>query len=205
MIFLGQNYSKILELCDFSHRALLGPHVIMMLKLVAASAAATEARASLAARVPSVCVRHPLPGLSVSIPLTAPVIPTPVTTVAHVNTQQRRPSTIAPVPQTSTACDATSWIIVSQEGPATTSHRPQSWRSNVRFRYVKPPNTTSFAMPSVTTTSAAGTTATAPSTSTTHGRTARPRCSAGDTSMMGSAIHSAITLDACTMALTVRI
>lgn len=136
--------------------------MIMTLRRVAASTAAMEAPASLAARVPSVCVRHPLLGLSVSIPLTVPVIPTPVTTVASVNTHPRHLSTTAPVLQTSTACDATSWITVSQEGPATTSHRRQRWRPNVRSRSVKLPNTISFAIPSVTTTSAAGTTATAP-------------------------------------------
>lgn len=177
----------------------------MMLRPVAASIAAMEAPASLAARVQSVCVRRPLLGLSVSIPLTVPVIPTPVTTVAPVKTHQRRLSTTAPVLQTSTACDATSWITVSQAGPPTTSHPPQRWRSNVSSRSVKLPNTISFAMPSVITTSAAGTTATAPSTSTTHGRTARPRCSAGDTLMTENAIHNAITLDACMMGLTARI
>lgn len=205
MIILGQIHSKIFAFWDFSPRALPEPRVIMTLKRVAASTAAMEAPASLAARVQSVCVHHPLLGRSVSIPLTLPVIPTPVTTVAPVNTYQSRLSTTAPVLQTSTACDATSWIIVSQEAPATPSHRRQRWRSNVRSHSVKVPNTISFAMPSVTTTSAAGTTATAPSTSTTRGRTARPRCSAGDTLMMENAIHSAITLDASTMGLTARI
>lgn len=60
-------------------------------------------------------------------------------------------------------------------------------------------------MPTVTTTSAAGTRATAPSTSTTRGRTARPRCSAGDTLITANATRSAITPDACTMDLTARI
>lgn len=179
--------------------------MIMTLRRVEASTAATEAPASLAAGVPSVCARRPLLGLSVSIPRTVPAIPTPVTTVAPVNTHRRRLSTTAAAPQTSTVCVATSWITVSQEGPATTSPRPQRWRSNVRSRCVSLPNTISFATPCVTTTSAAGTTATAPSTSTTRGRTARPRCSAGDTLMMGNAIRSAITLDACTMVLTARI
>lgn len=177
----------------------------MTLRRAAASTVAMEAPASLAARVPSVCAHLPLPGLSVSIPQTVPVIPTPVTTAAPVNTHRRRLSTTAPVLQTSTACGATSWTTVFLEGPATTSHCRQRWRSNVRSRSVKLPNTISFAMPSVTTTSAAGTTATVPSTSTTHGRTARPRCSAGDTLMMENAIHSATTLDACTMGLTARI
>lgn len=178
--------------------------MIMMRRRAAASTAATEAPASLAARVRSVCVHHPSLGLSVSIPPTVPVIPTPVTTGAPVNTHQRSLSTTAPALPTSTACGATSWITVSREGPATTSHRRQRWRSNVRSRSVKPPNTTSFAMPFVTTTSAVGTMATAPSTSTTRGRTARPRCSAGATLMMENAIPSAIMLDACTMGLTAR-
>lgn len=60
-------------------------------------------------------------------------------------------------------------------------------------------------MPTVTTMSAAGTRATAPSTSTTRGRTAWPRCSAGDTLIMANAIRSATTPDAYMMVLTVRI
>lgn len=177
----------------------------MMQKRVAASTVVMEAPASLAARVRSVCVRHPLLGQSVSIPLTVPVIPTPVTTVAHVNTPSRRRSTTASVRRTLTASGATSWITVSREGSAATSHRCQRWRSSVRTRSAKLSNTIGSAMPTVTTMSAAGTRATAPSTSTTRGRTARPRCSAGATLIMGDAIRSAITPDACMMGLTARI
>lgn len=174
-------------------------------RLVAASTAAMEAPASPAARVPSVCAPRPLLGLSVSIPLTALVIPTPATMAAHVNTRLRRRSTTASAPLTSTASDATSWITASREGSATTSHRRQRWRSHVTSRSARRLSTTSSATCSVTTMRAAGTTATAHSTSTTRGRTALPRCSAGDTSPMESAIHSVTTLDVSMTGLTARI
>lgn len=86
-----------------------------------------------------------------------------------------------------------------------TSHHQRRWRSPAISRSVRKLSTTSSAMCSVTTTRVAGTMATARSISTIRGKTALPRCSAGDTSMMESAIHSVTTLDVSTMGLTARI
>lgn len=164
-----------------------------------------EAPAFPATRAPSVYAPRPLLGPSASFQLTALVTPSPATMAAHVNTRLRRRSTTVSAPQTSTASDATSWITTSREGSATTSHRRQRWRSHVTSRSAKKLSTTSSATCSVTTMNAAGTMATAHSTSTTRGKTALTRCSAGDTSTMESAIHSVTTLDAFMMGLTARI
>ncbi len=167
--------------------------------------AAMEAPASPATRIPSVCAPHHSLGLSASIPQTAPVIPTPATTAAHVSTHLRRLSTTASAPRSSTVSDATSWIPASREVLATTSHLRPRWMSPATSHNVRKPSTTRSAMCSVTTMPAAGTTATARSTSTTRGRTAPPHCSAGDISTMESATLSVTTLDVSTMASTARI
>lgn len=177
----------------------------MMPRPAAASTATMEAPASPVTRVPSVCAPRPSLGLSASIPPTAPVTQTPATTVARVSTPLRRRTTTVSAPQTSTVCDATSWITASREGLATTSRRRRRWRSPATSRSARKPSTTSSAMCAATTTRAAGTTATARSTSMIHGRTVRPRCSAGDTSTTESATHSVTTLGVSTMALTARI
>lgn len=164
-----------------------------------------EAPAFLATRAPSVYAPRPLLGLSVSFPLTVLVTPTPATTAAHVNTRLRHRSTAASAPQTSTASDATSWITTSREGSGMISRRRQRWRSRVTSRSAKKLSTTSSATCSVTAIHAAGTTATARSTSMTRGKIALLRCSAGDTSMMESVIPSVTTLDVFMTGLTARI
>lgn len=169
----------------------------------AAFTVAMEAHASPVIRVPRVSVLHYSLDLNANIPLTVPVIRTPVTTAARVNTPQRSRTTTVNAQLTSTASAATSWITASREGLATTSRHPQ-WTSPAGSRSVKSASTTSTAMCPVTTMSAAGTTATARSISTIRGRTARPLCSAGDTSMMGSVTHSVTMLDVCMMGLTAR-
>lgn len=176
----------------------------MMPRSVAASTAAMEAPASPATRVPSVYARPPSLGLSASIPPTAPVIPAPATMAARVNTRLRRRSTTASAPKTSTASNVSSWITTSREGSATPSQCRRKWMSAVTSRSARKQRTTRSATVSVTTTSAAGTMATARSTSMTRGRTALPRCSAGDTSMTESATLSVTTPDVFTMGSTAR-
>lgn len=163
-----------------------------------------EAPASPVTRAPSVCALHHSLGLSVNIPLTVPVIQTLATMVVHVNTPQRRHTTSASAPQTSMVMAATSWITTSRGDLAVTFCRLGMWRSPAQSQSVRSLSTTSSVMCSVTTTRAVGTTVTARSTLTIHGRTAPPRCSAGDTSTMESVIHSVIMLDVSLMDLTVR-
>lgn len=176
----------------------------MMLRRAAACTAAMEVPASPATGVPSVCALHPSLGLNASIPPTAPVIPTHATMVAHVNTPLRHHSTSASAQQNSTVLYATSWITISQEGQGVTSNHRRRWMSHVTSCSARKLSTTRSVTWPVTTTRVVGTTVTAHSTSMTRGRTARPRCSAGGTSTMESAIHSVTMLDVSMTGLTAR-
>lgn len=176
----------------------------MMPRLVAASTAKMEGPASLAKRVPSACARHHSLDLNASIPPTAPVIPTHAIMVAHVNTPLRLRSTAVSAQPTSMASNVTSWIGTTREGQAMQSRHRRRWRKLVRSRSARSVRTTSSAMCSATTMRAAGTTVTAHSTSTIHGRIAQPHCSVGATSTTENAIHSVTTLDAFTMGSTAR-
>ncbi|TMS03668.1 Neurogenic locus notch-like protein protein 1 [Larimichthys crocea] len=91
-----------------------------------------------------------------------------------------------------------------RRGRALTSNHRRRWMSHVTSCSARKLSTTRSVTWPVTTTRVVGTTVTAHSTSMTRGRTARPRCSAGGTSTMESAIHSVTMLDVSMMGLTAR-
>lgn len=184
------------------HRVLRAPRVRMMPAPVAVCAASTAVHVSQAPAVPPAYVWAPSPVPSASFRPAAPVwVATPATIRAPVSPHPRALSTAACALPNSMGCCATSWTTASQEvlGETFPRHRLRRSVSCPSARWTQ---ATRSATSSATTMHVAGMVATAPSTSTTLGRTAHSPCSAGSISVMAAVTASATQLAACLTAST---